>query len=220
MSQPLDLAAAGSPAATAALDQMLRALQDALRLAMAQRERAVEEAAFWEQLDRAFAAYDRFLAVVTTAHPMSCRMGCTACCHDNPQGVAGVEILRLKKRMNAGGLADGLRERIATASAGFQARQDLHGEAAASIQRARGEPCPLLGADGLCVAYAQRPVACRMFHATTPAAWCTPTDLHFADRVNPNLVPPLVCRQLLGAISRCLGLPASTDLWSGLAAEG
>lgn len=217
MGRTLELEAVGSPEARAALEQMLRALQGALRLAMAKQEQAAEEAAFWTAMDEALAAYDHYLGLVAAAHPMACRLGCTACCHDNPQGVAGVEILRIQRRLARDGLVPALENRITAAADAFHSRvESLGAKTAAESQRARGEPCPLLGSDGACAVYPERPVACRMFHANTPAAWCSPGHPRFGDRVNPNLVPPAVCLQILGAISRCLGLPASTDLWGGL----
>lgn len=216
----LSLAGLEAPDAVAEQDRMLRALQDALRRAIAAGPEAANQVEFWADLDRAYQAYDRWIAHVSARNPISCARGCTACCHDNPHGVAGVEILRIQRALSSSGLEAELREDITEAAAAFAALSAEHGpEAALQRQRSQGRPCPLLGADGDCRAYPQRPVACRMFHALSPAAWCHPAHPEHARRQNPNLLPPLVCRQILGAISRCLGLPASGNLWEGLAAR-
>lgn len=218
MADEMELAAAGSTAARAALDQMLVALQAALRRAMAHGPATADEPDFWADLDRAYAAYDAYLAHVIAAHPARCQRGCDACCHDNPRGVAGVEQLRLARAIEAAGRIEEVRPRVAAAAAAYAAARQEHGDLeAAEGQRARHRPCPLLGADGACTVYPSRPVACRMFFAFTPPEWCVPTHPRFLERQNPNLVPPLVCRQILGAISQCLGRPSSTNLWEGLA---
>lgn len=199
----------------------LVALQDALRKAMASGPAAAEDASFWADLDRAYAAYDGWIALVARQNPLSCARGCTACCHDNPHGVAGVELARLRRRLRQDGLDQTLAPAFTEAARAFAAlASEAGGAEAMRHQRARRRPCPLLGPGGDCRAYAQRPVACRMFHALTPASWCDPAHPDFARRQNPNLLPPLVCRQILGAISRCLGLPAQATLWEGMAAEG
>lgn len=210
----VDLAGAGSPEASAALHGMLTALQAALRKAMARGAASAEDPAFWADLDGAYEAYDAWIAVIAAQNRFSCAMGCAACCHDNPHGVAGVELLRVRRAI-AGRRAE-LQPRVDLARSRYQALvASLGAQSAEAATRALGQPCPLLSDRGLCTAYAARPMACRMFHALTPAAWCDPSDPRFAERVNPNLVPPLVLRQLLGAISRCLGEPGGT-LWEGL----
>lgn len=217
MSESVELSAAGSPEARAALERMLVALQAALRRAMAGGPAAAGDAEMWADLDRAYAAYDAYLALVTAAHPTSCARGCDACCRDNPRGVAGVELLRVARALRAEGRAEGLRGAFAAAAAAYGPAREAHGEAGAGLrQRALQRPCPMLDPAGGCSVYLARPVACRMFYALTPAAWCAPEHPRFAERQNPNLVPPLVCRQLLGAISHCLGLPGSTNLWEGM----
>lgn len=85
--------------------------------------------------------------------------------------------------------------------------------------RGRREPCPCLQ-DGKCAAYEARPVACRAFHARTPAEWCDPDDVHFLDRINPHLDPPAVLLQALRVLSARLGLPEPTDLHRGMAILG
>ena len=211
-------ASASSPEATAAQNDMLRALQAALRRAMAGDPTA--DPAFWADLDAAYAAYDRYVAAALQGHPVSCAFACTACCHDNPHGVAGVEILRLSRHLAQTGLAERILPAAAEAAQDFAATRASAGAGdLMRAQRARRRSCPLLSAEGACQAYAARPIACRMFHALTPAAWCDPAHARFSERINPNLVPQRTLLQLLGAISRFLDQPAETTLWEGLASQ-
>lgn len=200
----LTLDAAASPEANVLLTTMLHALQGALRAP------AADDTALETGLEQGLAAYDRYLAHVLAAHPMACRVGCTACCHDNPRGVTGVEIERLVRAVDA--LPDGpaIRARFATLAA-------LRTDPAA--WRARHAPCPLLDAEGRCRAYALRPLACRAFVAATPAEWCAPTHPSYPERVNPHLDPPRIILQILQALSARRGLSVVTDLHTGMAAR-
>ena len=218
MAAGLELAGLSSPEAQAALGAMLKALQSALRRALSAGPAAVEDPALWAEVEAAYAAYDAWIAVVAAANPVTCRAGCTACCHDNPHGVAGIELARLRRAL-AGREAE-LQPRVERAVAAYRALVAERGEMAAeAATRALRQPCPLLGAHGLCTAYNARPMACRMFYALTPPEMCDPGHPAFDQRVNPNLVPPLVIRQLLGALSRVLELPGGT-LWEGLTSPG
>ena len=139
----IELDAAASAEANTFLTAMLHAVQDALRAP------ASDEAALEEGICRALAAYDRFLAHVTSSHPMSCTIGCTACCHDNPRGVTGVEIERLAREL--AGWPDG-----SAVKARFAELAALRTDAEA-WRRAR-HACPLLEG-GRCRAYTLRPLA-------------------------------------------------------------
>lgn len=200
----MELAAAGSPEAKAHLDRMLRALQDALRRPPAWDEGTVAA------VDRAFAAYDAYIALVVRRHPVACAAGCTACCHDNPRNVTGVELRRLHDAVLALPGAGSILSRFAALAA-----QSTDPD----TWRKRGVPCPLLR-DGRCAAYAARPVACRSFHALTPAEWCSPGHPRYAERVNPHLDPPAVLVQALRVLSDRLGLAHGADLHGGMARLG
>ncbi len=206
MSPPLTvtLDAAASPEANALLTTMLRALQVALRAPPS------DDSALEAGLEAGLRAYDEFLAAVVRAHPMSCRRGCTACCHDNPRGVTGVEIERLRSVVAAWPDAENVLDHFTMLAA---LRTDPE-----TWRRSR-HPCPLLDGDGGCRAYAQRPLACRAFVAQTPAEWCDPGEPGYASRVNPHLDPPRVILQILQALSARRGLPVATDLHSGMAAD-
>jgi Fe-S-cluster containining protein len=181
---------------------MLHALQGALR-ARADDDRALEEA-----LSNGLDAYDAYLAHVAAAHPLSCVAGCTACCHDDPDGVTGVELERLGRLIDSWSDGPALRRRFAELAA---RRTD------AASWRALGIPCPLLDGEGRCRAYRLRPLACRAFVSLTPAAWCSPTDPGYPDRVNPHLDPPRIILQILQALSARRGLATASDLHRGLA---
>jgi len=214
----LTLPGLATPEATARLEVMLRALQAALRRAMELGPDAARDAAFHDHLDAAYVAYDAWIRGVAAHNDFTCGRGCSACCHDNPHGIAGVEILRLRRRLQRDGRWEALGDRMRAAGVAYAEQAARLGDAEAMVrQRALGRPCPLLDEGGACSVYADRPVACRMFHALTPADWCDPRSPRFAERENPHLLPPAVCLQILGAISRCLDLPPSVTLWEGLA---
>lgn len=207
----INLTAAGSPAATAHLNAMLSALQDALRLP------PVWNDGMRQTLDRAFTAYDAYIETVVTAHPMSCAAGCTACCHDNPRGITGIELKRLHEAVISAPGGGSVMAGFARLAANVMTRSEAATpDATATAWRRRREPCPCLQ-DGKCRAYSARPVACRAFHAVTPAAWCDPDDANFAARVNPHLDPPAVLLQAMRVLSARLGFTDAADLHRGMA---
>lgn len=198
----MTLHAAASPEANGLLTRMLHALQGALRAP------ANDDAALEKGISDALVAYDAYLAHVAGAHPLTCRRGCTACCHDDPDGVTGVELERLGRLIDDWPDGPALRRRFA----------ELAGEHTdAETWRRRGIPCPLLDAAGDCRAYTHRPLACRAFVSLTPPEWCGPTDARYPDRVNPHLDPPKIILQILQALSARRGLTVATDLHRGLA---
>ncbi len=203
MTRTVTLDAAASPRANAILTEMLLALQAMLRLP------PTWSAAHSAQLGAAIRAYDAYIQHVVTAHPMTCRRGCTACCHDNPRGVSGVEGRWLGEWID--GQPDGaaLRARF-----GELAARGLPAEA----WRAARVPCPLLDDQGSCRAYFRRPLACRAFHALTPAEWCDPDDPRYSERVNPHLDPPAILQQFFAALSHRLALGEPMDLHHSLGA--
>ncbi len=203
MPPTITLDAAASPEAKRHLDAMLRALQDALRKPPVWSE-------VRDDVDRAFAAYDGYIAHVVSVHPMSCAEGCTACCYDNPRGVTGVELQRVH---------DWILSRPGAGSTMMRFAQLAAQRGDPARWRARGIPCPLLK-DGRCSAYVARPVACRAFVALTPAAWCSPGDPQHAERVNPHLDPPLVLVQALRVLSERLGMVNADNLHSGMSRLG
>jgi Fe-S-cluster containining protein len=219
----LDIPAAGSPEAVAALEDGLRHLQDALRCPGLEDALADGELpdALVTALEGWWAAYERYLALVGDSLPLTCRAGCNHCCRHNPRGVSGVEVLWAVRAARAH--PDGAA--MLSEMAGLAVRFDAHAQATGSAAKAsaaaglRGDPCGFLGADGRCRVYGSRPAVCRMFVAVTEPAWCDHTHPRHGEARNPHLVPPLILRQLLLAISQRLGLSGlPRDLWRGVAA--
>lgn len=107
-----------------------------------------------------FALYEQALAQVEAKIPPSreraCAVGCTYCCHLKIATVAS-EVLAiaaaLRARLDAGQLAR-LRQHVADID------RRTHGMSVEARSVAR-IPCPLLDASGACLAYEQRPLACR-----------------------------------------------------------
>jgi Fe-S-cluster containining protein len=212
MPATVDLPGVASAAATAAMNEMLEALRGPPVGPRGWPAELATQQARWEasapHLDLAFAAYDRFLSAVARAHPVSCGAACTACCHDNPRGVTGVELRRLRD------VIAGWPDRDAVV-AQFR-RYAAAGTPPEQWRRLR-RPCPLLDTAGRCRAYEARPIACRAFVAHTPAGWCDPDHARHADRVNPHLDPHPVILRLLDLLSQALELGKATDLHAGLA---
>jgi Fe-S-cluster containining protein len=119
---------------------------------------------------------DRWFADARATHPgvIPCRGGCTPCCHgpfdisvaDAELLVHAVRALPEPERAAVQARAAALMARIAERLPGWEAPHDIAavgdeafdgmGEALAA------EPCPLLGPDGGCRIYADRPFVCRL----------------------------------------------------------
>ncbi|MGE3171318.1 MAG: YkgJ family cysteine cluster protein [Planctomycetota bacterium] len=93
----------------------------------------------------------------------ACRAGCAHCCH-HPVGVTFAEAAALAFALQRLPPA----ERVAREARVHAAAADA---APAPWSALAGRPCPLLAADGACVVYADRPLACRAW-ASTDAAAC------------------------------------------------
>lgn len=221
MTGTLDVQAAGSDAAVAALNEGLVALQDALRLPGL--EQAMENGgppgALTQALDRWWMAYDRYRQEAKTGLDVTCREGCHWCCLDNPEVVTGVELLQVW--MAARRLPDwpqvlDLARELAVEVEQIKQRQPDRRAAQAEV-RARGRRCMFLSQDNRCKVYGARPVACRMFVAVTEPDWCDASNPRYSERVNPHLEPARVLLQILAALSHRLGLhQGPTDLRQGL----
>jgi Fe-S-cluster containining protein len=120
-------------------------------------------------------------------HP-SCAPECTACCrHLVPISV--IEAVALARHVDAlpGAPRARVRARFATALGRLRAaglydpavsRHALLGSSWDEVSRRYFElrlDCPLLH-DGLCSLYEHRPMTCRQYAVTTPAAWCERLD--------------------------------------------
>lgn len=191
---------AASPEATEALNEGLRALQDALRTPGL--ETAIYSGLrpeFIDAMERWWAAYDRYTEHVSAALETTCKAGCHFCCNDNPTGISGVELLWVLR-----GLPERLQGEATPAAERFDALAEQWGdEKAQHLVKANLDICMYLE-EGLCQVYASRPMACRMFFSITPPYRCDPAFP--ADATNPKLEPPQVLKELLKAISHRLGL--------------
>ncbi len=118
-----------------------------------------------ERLEEIFAAVDQAFARVREAHPgeVRCGRGCEDCCHA-VFDLSLVEAVNLEAAL--AGLPPAVREEIRLAAAGAwrQWRQLVEEGQDPATARIR---CPLLGADGLCLCYAARPVNCRTYGIPT-----------------------------------------------------
>ena len=124
----IEVPAAADPEATDAMNEGLRALQDALRTP------GLETAAwngppasFHDAMRRWWAAYDRYLAHVSGSLDVTCRKGCTWCCEDNPRGVSGVELMGVLRATDVSA-----RE----AAQHFEGLHQRHGDAAWTVEPA------------------------------------------------------------------------------------
>ncbi len=219
--QTIDVPAKRSPRAVEALNAGLVALQGVLRLPGL--ESALDEGnvpdALYEGLEAWWESYSTYLSVVSESVSARCTTGCAACCHQNPRGLSGLEVLlvlrALRQREDWAEVKSALRleaeawhEQLSTSNT-----QD---EVMAKTRRAAVR-CPILDDSKRCRVYASRPVACRMFYAVTDPDWCDATHPNHADAVNPHFEPAQVLRQILLAISHRLGLETlPKDLWSAV----
>lgn len=221
--------------------EQLVAVVEPLRRAVAQLER--QDASrrsipdeLWTLLDQAYDALDRYLSHLLHAAAVdpSCGPRCSACCTDLPP-VLPIEALRmiraLRGRPDAGvrlqrsvGLARAFQQ-ILVAQFGGEVTPavdftDPRYRAAQLIWRRLGHPCPVLGDDGNCTAYASRPLSCRAhIHVENPAH-CEPASSRFTEVERPPLwghPREAEVEVLLANLGKLLALPAVPNLQWGLA---
>jgi Fe-S-cluster containining protein len=124
--------------------------------------------------------FDRF----TTANPVSCRKGCSACCSQMVFDVSAVEIEDLGRHLRRDGrdkeLLESLRHRRDLYDRTRREHPRHTGESddewTERIARAfwsLGQPCSFLDEDGACSVFEHRPQSCRRFFVHGPAEFCT-----------------------------------------------
>ena len=146
-------------------------------------------------------------------HTLSCRAGCGACCRQLVP-VSGPEAFRLAEHIvelpaeererwigrfeqAERTLAEsGLLPRLQALMARGPVGTDL--SALARDYFALGLPCPLL-VDESCALHPVRPLSCRDYNVTTPAAWCANPPEH---RIRKVATPPLLSAPLARTMTR------------------
>ncbi|GAB4186635.1 MAG: hypothetical protein OHK0024_27000 [Thalassobaculales bacterium] len=163
---------ADAPGGADPIAGLARAVEARLRdtLAASPPDPAAAGAAATAYMAGLYAAVDQLAASAAAAfpppRPLACRAGCAHCCRKVAIAVSAAE---------AAALAAHLRQtRPPEALAALAARFAEAARATAGLspaERLSGHtPCPLLGADDRCTAYAFRPMACRSANSVSEAA--------------------------------------------------
>lgn len=142
-------------------------------------------------------------ASAQAGRPLSCQRGCDACCH-HPVPLSPLEALAWAESVEA--LPEPERAALEARQAQTEALLVEHGLDRLVHASLRGERVPLGQAwfhhrvacpalvDRACSLYDARPLVCREFSVTTPAAWCedpslgTPTLLPLPSRLSAALL--------------------------------
>ncbi len=188
----------------------------------------------WTLLDAAYDALDRYLADLLHAAAIdpACGPRCSACCTDLPP-ILPVEGLRMARTLHRRG--DGRRrmqraveqtrafQKVLVAHTGPQTKLDGTEPSYRQAQlawRRLGHPCPVLGDDGNCSAYASRPLSCRAHVHVEDPAHCEPNSPRFLIAERPPVWGhPRECEVelALATIGKLLGLQGAPNLQWGLA---
>lgn len=190
----------------------------------------------WVLLDRAYEALDRYLGHLLhdAAVDPVCGPRCSACCTDLPP-VLPIEALRMVRALRERPDASVRLQRSVSLARAFQKIlvaqfggevtaavdfTDPRYRAAQLIWRRLGNPCPVLGDDGNCTAYASRPLSCRVHVHVESPIHCEPVSPRFTDAERPPLwghPREAEVEVLLAKLGKQLELPAVPNLQWGLA---
>lgn len=154
--------------------------------------------------------------------PASCQRGCTSCCRQMVP-LAPVEAIRLAevveampgakrravtrrfeeivKRMEDEGMLDRAAPRGRTALLSHAGTPLARWEDVSHRYFAMHIDCPFLE-DGACIAYQERPMACREYHATTPKELCATLDARLEVAPRPVRMGDALARLSNGALGR------------------
>ncbi|WP_413560593.1 YkgJ family cysteine cluster protein [Bdellovibrio sp. HCB209] len=111
--------------------------------------------------------------------PVSCRMGCSACCHMEVE-VTSYEAEILKNLVESGHPVD--RARLQK-----QSQRSLQDPTWKQGPRNADSKCVFLGSEGACSIYEHRPVMCRRHSVTSPAKNCETLDAPITLRYFPRV---------------------------------
>lgn len=198
-------------------------------------------AGVWPLLDEAYAALDVYLAHLlhTAAIDPACAPRCSACCTDLPP-ILPIEALRMlralrrdvperapKRIQRAVELARAFQRHLHQSAGGVELLRDKTLDTSAPSYREAqigwrrlGHPCPILGDDGNCSQYADRPLSCRAHVHVEDPAHCEPQSPRFLIAERPPLwghVRECEVEVALASLGKLLGLPGVPNLHWGMA---
>jgi Fe-S-cluster containining protein len=225
-----------TPEARALLIAVLGPLRGAITLLENRQDTTAIPDELWGLLDQAYEALDRYLGHLLheAAVDPACGPRCSACCTDLPP-VLPIEALRMVRALRKRPDARVRLQRSVELARAFQKIlvaqfggdvsaavdfTDPRYRAAQLIWRRLGHPCPVLGDDGNCTAYASRPLSCRAHIHVEAPAHCEPSSPRFTEVERPPLwghPREAEVEVLLANLGKLLGLPAVPNLQWGLA---
>lgn len=190
---------------------------------------------FYARVDDLLAAYDRYIAVVREAHGVEGVQAGTpegkGACYAAPFGVSGVEALNLYREIRTwkdfpkvaqrlGELGELQFKDIQAGHRGKDPERIRMTSKAAGLGRKafaeRGEACPLLGSNGRCRAWDQRPITCRMHHIAGDPALADPRHEDHENGEFINIRLPVRPQVSLSQIDKRLNIGASPFLYASL----
>lgn len=175
---------------------------------------------FFASLTELHATYDEYVArqIAAAGLRISCRVACSRCCHQAVHGVYSFEIVNLYRRLRMREDCRAVHDAFADYADRFQETVEQIGESGESdpVQgaieafAAAAMPCPFL-LDDRCRVYAERPLACRMYHGLAEPVHCTT-----ALGENVNIEMPAAVGAVLWSLSDRIAYPFPTLLAQGM----
>lgn len=117
-----------------------------------------------------------------------CRPGCAQCCHHSPQSIEPFEslylYLQIRKRPDFENILIDCWEnekRMQQIQSQVEVPKDFEGDEEDYVMHRYYQlhvPCPLLGEDGCCTQYHERPNTCRLYFSLSPKDFCHPDRIH------------------------------------------
>jgi Fe-S-cluster containining protein len=180
-------------------------------------------AALFYHWEAALASFDAYVAHIIAAEgwQVSCRAGCSACCHDLARGVGTLEAVALYRHVRPWPEIGALYEACGENMVAFQRRlaaelerdprpleaEDPRASAAHLAYNRERRPCAFLDRDtGRCRVYPVRPLVCRSFFSLSPATFCEPDHPRYLDREARIAEPFEGIKQRVAAIDARLGV--------------